>query len=472
MSKIEVNTVDVQCGSTLTLGSSGKTVQIATGASTVGMGRTGAVDWCTTAKTSPFTGESGKGYFVNTTSGAVTVTLPSSPSAGDIISVKDYANTFDSNNLTIGRGGSKLAGVCVDAILSTEGDSITLVYVDGTQGWLNIQTDDTVSGNAYVEATGGTILTCGNFKTHVFTGDSNFVVTNAGLPSGSTTIDYTVIGGGAGGGSGGGPAYMGGAGGAGGFRLSNSVGCLAAPVMSPLSNPTGVTVSVQSYPITIGAGGAKSPSSNTKGASGSVSTAFSISSAGGGNGGAGTGPDSTGGNGGSGGGGTSGGGGGSGNTPPVSPPQGNNGSTGYPGNNNGGGGGGGAGAASSASPGPHIGAAGGIGSFISDSAFGPTAPSYGEAGPVSNVRYFAGGGSGSSCAPSVGSPGQDGIAGGKGGGGRGGTGGNPGGKPAGNGTANTGGGGGGGSGCGGGSLGGGCAGNGGSGIVLVRYKFQ
>ena len=49
MSKIEVNTVDVQCGSTLTLGSSGKTVQIATGASTVGMGRTGTVDWCTTA---------------------------------------------------------------------------------------------------------------------------------------------------------------------------------------------------------------------------------------------------------------------------------------------------------------------------------------------------------------------------------------------------------------------------------------
>ena len=71
MSKIEVNTVDVQCGSTLTLGSSGKTVKIATGASTCGMGRAGAVDWCSTAKTSPFTGVSGKGYFINTTSGAV-----------------------------------------------------------------------------------------------------------------------------------------------------------------------------------------------------------------------------------------------------------------------------------------------------------------------------------------------------------------------------------------------------------------
>ena len=69
MSKIEVNTVDVQCGSTLTLGSAGKTVAIASGASTSGMGRTGTVDWCTTAKTSPLTAVSGKGYFINTTGG-------------------------------------------------------------------------------------------------------------------------------------------------------------------------------------------------------------------------------------------------------------------------------------------------------------------------------------------------------------------------------------------------------------------
>ena len=59
-----------------------------------GFGRTGTVDWCTTAKTSPFTSESGKGYFVNTTSGAVTVTLPASPSAGDIVSVNDLWKYF------------------------------------------------------------------------------------------------------------------------------------------------------------------------------------------------------------------------------------------------------------------------------------------------------------------------------------------------------------------------------------------
>jgi len=103
LSKIEVNTVDVQCGSTLTLGSSGKTVTLATGASQSGFGRTGTVDWCTTAKTSPFTAVSGDGFFVNTSGGTITVTLPASPSAGDIVAFKDYANTWDSNAVTICR---------------------------------------------------------------------------------------------------------------------------------------------------------------------------------------------------------------------------------------------------------------------------------------------------------------------------------------------------------------------------------
>ena len=115
MSKIEVNTVDTQCGSTLTLGSSGKTVTLASGASQSGFGRTGTVDWCTTAKTSPLTAVSGDGFFINTTSGAITVTLPSSPSAGDIVSIADYTNTFQTNAVTVARNGSKIGGVCSNA---------------------------------------------------------------------------------------------------------------------------------------------------------------------------------------------------------------------------------------------------------------------------------------------------------------------------------------------------------------------
>jgi len=85
MSKIEVDEIVKQSGSTLTLGGPGTAVTLGSGATQTGFGRTGTVDWCTTAKTSPFTSVSGNGYFVNTTGGVVTVTLPSSPSAGDIV---------------------------------------------------------------------------------------------------------------------------------------------------------------------------------------------------------------------------------------------------------------------------------------------------------------------------------------------------------------------------------------------------
>jgi hypothetical protein len=137
MSTVKVNTVDKRTGGTLTLGGCGTTVTLGAGATQSGFGRTGTVDWCTTAKTAPFTGVSGNGYFVNTTSGVVTVTLPATPSAGDIISIADYASTFQTNNLTICRNSSKINGVCAIASLSTQGQSITLVYVDGTRGWKN-----------------------------------------------------------------------------------------------------------------------------------------------------------------------------------------------------------------------------------------------------------------------------------------------------------------------------------------------
>ena len=150
MSKIEVNTVDVQCGSTLTLGSSGKTVALATGASQTGFGRTGTVNWCTTAQTSPLTVASGNGYFINTSGGAITVTLPSSPSAGDIVAFKDYAGTWSSNNVTVGRGGSKIGGSCSCATLNTTAQSVTLIYVDGTKGWQDIHdSTSNIQGAAY-----------------------------------------------------------------------------------------------------------------------------------------------------------------------------------------------------------------------------------------------------------------------------------------------------------------------------------
>src|SRR6056300_1288586 len=248
-STIKVNNIQNQCGAniankcgtTITLGASGDTITLACGASQTGFGRTGTVDWDTTAKTASFTAVSGNGYFVNTTSGAVTMTLPSSPSAGDIVGVKDYAQTFNTNSLTIGRNSSPInGGNNFDPIVADQGASILLVYVDGTQGWIPT-VDDTSSlegGTAYMAAIGGTITECGNDRIHTFTGPGTFTVQQVG-PLSPGNVDYLVVAGG--GGAGG--RYWTGGGGAGGFRTSYP---------TPGGN---LPVSAQGYPITVGAGG-------------------------------------------------------------------------------------------------------------------------------------------------------------------------------------------------------------------------
>ena len=467
MSTIKVNTITTRSGSTVTLGESGKTITLACGASQSGFGRTGTVDWCTTAKTSPLTVVSGKGYFINTTSGGITVTLPSSPSAGDIVAFKDYANTWDTNNVTIGRNSSKINGQCADAVLSTESQSVTLIYVDATKGWQDIHdsTSD-VTGTTYISASGGAAtVTCGNFKTHIFTSDATFTVSSISNVPSLNTLEYLVVGGGAQGGNGAdSDGYAGAGGGAGGFRIYSS----APGSNSPLVAPAGLTATAAAFPITVGAGG-----TGPCGPGGSTSTFSTISSAGGGAGAVTNNPNPSeppasrinGVAGGSGGGGSSKSGSdgtaGAGNTPPVSPPQGNDGGTGTRGGTTAGGGGGGAGAAGAAGA-SSDGGDGGVGSYIADPFIGPTAPSYGTPGPVSSTRYFSGGGGGASGYH----PNNTGTGvgtGGSGGGSAGVTTGN-----ATNATANTGGGGGGGSG----ACGPPTHANGGSGIVMIRYRYQ
>ena len=209
MSKIEVNTVEPQCGTTLTLGGSGDTVTLGSGASQSGFGRTGTVDWQTTKKTTAFTAANGEGYFVDTTaSGAVTMTLPSSPSAGNIVAVKDYNGNFATANLTIARNGSAInGGSAANVVIDTNGASIVLVYVDSTQGWVATQDDSsTFSGASFVTATGGdAIVTCGDFKIHIFTGPGTFTVSQVASNTPENTVDYLVVAGGGGaGGDGGG----------------------------------------------------------------------------------------------------------------------------------------------------------------------------------------------------------------------------------------------------------------------------
>ncbi len=385
MSKIEVNKIGPQCGTTLTvgcgagqtvvadaatvtLGRCGGTVALASGATQTGFGRSGSVNWSTTPKTTTFTAADGEGYFVDTaTSGAVTVNLPAG-SAGAIVAISDYARNFATANCTVSANGSeKLGGVASDMTLSDVGQAITLVYIDSTQGWINVQnaTSTETGLSPYVTATGGTITNSGNFRIHTFTGPGTFCVTSGGAAApgsgtGSNLIDYIVVAGG--GGSGGNYKHIqgGGGGGAGGFRASpgTASGCYTA---SPRGAAPAVSLPapINAYPITVGAGGTGGTKNGcTAAVSGNNSVATlstTITSAGGGAGGSpSTGPgSSTGLNGGSGGGGAGQGGcEGSGNTPPTNPAQGSNGGGGAPGGATLGGSGGGATGAGSTSPNP------------------------------------------------------------------------------------------------------------------------
>ena len=452
MSEVKVNKISPRtaCG-TVTLGDSGDTFTIPSGATITnngtqtGFGATGAVNWDTASiKTAGFSAVSGNGYFCNTNGGIFTVTLPAG-AAGNIVAIADYTRTFNTNNLTVTPDGSeKIGGVAASATLNVDGQSATFVYVDSTEGWVNVQETQTSQTGTppFIAATGGTPCagaTSGDYRYHTFTGPGTFCVSRlAPGPSGNpNNVDYLVIAGGGGGG-----ADYGGGGGAGGYR--ESVPSPAAWTASPIANPGGARpVSVQGYPIVVGAAGTAGSDNNEAGGAGGVSSFSDIPSAGGGGGGSEGSAALAGG---------SGGGagydltGGSGDTPPTSPAQGFDGGDGGTAPAYGAGGGGGASEVGESVPNPAVAGAGGDGVTTCISAT-PTA------------RTGGGGGGGGSPSPPY-TPG----AGGAGGGGAGAAGG-----PGNTGTAgtiNTGSGGGGGNNqCKQGGLGA-------SGLVILRYKFQ
>jgi len=455
MSKIEVNTVAPQCGTTLTLGESGDTVTLGTGASQSGFGRTGTVDWQTSIKTATFTAESGKGYFCNTSGGAFTVNLPSSPSVGDIVAIKDYGASFNAENLTIGRGGSNMNGAASDSVRNTDNESLTMVYADATKGWLSVEEGTGFLGETFMVATGGTITTSGDCKIHRFTGPGTFTVCSVADSAANNLVSYVVVAGGGGGGR-----SNGGGGGAGGFRETKSPATpyTASPLDGYGTPGNRITVTATGYPITVGAGGAKATTSSPSNPStdGSNSIFSTITSTGGGGGGhySNPGPNQQNGrDGGSGGGAAdSGPTGGTGNTPSVTPAQGTAGGTGTPGGLSAGGGGATQAGENAESPTTSAGN-GGIGATSSITA---------------SAVVYSGGGGGS--APGPGTCGVGGINPGgsapapqadRGGAGNGGTNGQAG-------SANTGGGSGG-------ASGGGISCNvntGGSGVVIIRYKYK
>jgi hypothetical protein len=399
---------------------------------------TGKISWQSVV-TGDTTMVAGRGYFVNTTSSAVTMTLPSSAAAGDTIIIKDYAANFGTNKVTIARNSHNIQGVANDSEIKTNRAAVKLVYVDATKGWL-YATESNVNDltPTFINATGGTVTTSGDFKIHTFTGDGNFVVASVGNcavepAANKNKVDYVVVAGGGGGAGNDGNDNGQGGGGAGGFRESPGA--------------------------STGGGGAGGTAAHDNGTKGSNSVFSTITSTGGGFGShqQDSGPD--GGPGGSGGGGGAGSNpspsvAGSGNTPPVNPPQGSNGGTGFnAGLASGGGGGGATSAGGNVGPPGVPGGAGGNGATTSITG--------------SAVTYAGGGGGaaayGGTCKQGAGGPGGGGAAGAD----------NTAAGTA--GTANKGGGGG----AGGARTApsqptspGTAGGAGGSGVVIIRYKFQ
>jgi len=231
-------TIEVMAFSTITVGNQAVTsVNGQTGAVTLETG----TDWQSTIQTSNFTAVAGKGYFVNTTSASVTVTLPAG-TVGDEIVFQDYAGTFGTNKVIFDSNGSeKIQGSTDNFQNTTNNSTITLVYQDATKGW-NAQNVSVVPTNMI--ASGGTETTSGGKKYHKFTSSGTLNVTTAG------DYEYLIVAGGGGGGFDGG-----GGGGAGGLLQSS-----------------GTVTSTGNYTITVGAGGSGASGYNITPATGNNST--------------------------------------------------------------------------------------------------------------------------------------------------------------------------------------------------------
>ena len=225
MSEVKVNKVSPRSGTGLQLGDSGDTITIPSGATLANSGTaTGfaSIAWQSSIVTAAtLNADAGKGYWIDTTSNACTVTLPGSASVGDRIILTDYARKWATNAVTINQNSLKFQGnTTPNPVYEIDGQSIDIVYSGTTKGWIPNSDDDVRFSAAQTYA-----------------------------------MEYMLV---AGGGSGGSAGDRGGGGGAGGL----------------LTNFGGTTVNLTvgtTYTITVGQGGA-SVNNNALGNPGNDST--------------------------------------------------------------------------------------------------------------------------------------------------------------------------------------------------------
>jgi hypothetical protein len=223
-SEINVDKITPQTGTTLELGDSGDTITVTgtlDGSGLTGLNATNLTSgtvpdarfpatlpavsganltgietgtaWQSSLKTSSFTAVAGQGYFVNTTGGAITMTLPAG-SVGATIEVVDVAGTFQTNNLTVAANGSeKIRGSTNNKILDGQNDGLRLVYSGATNGWVVPTSNEVVSIPSLTSITGNIIESTASDLTLA---GINFLATNLVVnffqSSDSIDVDVTV----------------------------------------------------------------------------------------------------------------------------------------------------------------------------------------------------------------------------------------------------------------------------------------
>ena len=189
MSEVKVNKISPRSGTGVQLGDSGDTITIPSGVTLANAGTaTGfaSIAWQSSIVTAAtLNAEAGKGYWIDTSSNACTITLPGSASVGDQIIFTDYARNWATNAVTINQNSLKFQGnTSPNPVYNTNGQSVDIVYSGTTKGWIPNSDDDVTMETPQ-----------------------------------SYNADFLVVAGGGAGASG----AHGGAGGAGGFRTASSV---------------------------------------------------------------------------------------------------------------------------------------------------------------------------------------------------------------------------------------------------------
>jgi len=282
------------------------------GASLTGI--SGTISW-QSVQTSNFTASSGNGYPVNTTSTAITVTFPASPSAGNIIILTDYAGTWNTKNVTINPNGNKIISETANLLLQNQRESVSFVYIDSTQGWLPysgfqdaIPVSTTYTASYLAVAGGGGGVSggggAGGYRTSTASlnaGTTYTITVGGGGSAGSNGSDSVISGSGlstitsVGGGAGTSAGNNGASGGSGGGGAASGSGTTTGGSgTSGQGNAGGGNVGFTSGPYPSGGGGgagatgANAVNSTTSGAGGngtaSSITGSSVTYAGGGGG--------------------------------------------------------------------------------------------------------------------------------------------------------------------------------------------